>query len=237
MRKVYLILLHVFLCFIALHSQSFFIGIGANYGGPMPNKQLDSSEGKAFVGYTAGLSTQWNVSKRIAFYPSIYYSYHAVNYAQTFTRDTMVTVVFNGQSGQVPTFYTAHVNGGMRLHYIDFSFLTAFVYKKGLFIFGPAFSTFIMGKDTGTVKIVIGKGGFFDDVYEKFDNTKAIRFIDFGLILGSRTTIYKNLAFELKVTRSLFNIYKPGKIPDRGQGNIKLFNTYVSLALVLGFLK
>lgn len=212
-------------------TQKLSIGAGINYGGPLPTEKVESASGKIIPGLTAGLSFSIPLSTHFSFSPALYYSFHGLDYSQSITKDTLITIDINNISGQVPSFYTAYVNGAMRLHYIDIPLLITYRIKKLQFMFGPYFSVLISGKDAGRVRVVIGKGGFFDDYIEDFNNFKAIRRVESGIMLGSDMVVYKKLSIEMKVSRSFFSLYRPGALPDRGQGGGKMFNTYFSMGM------
>lgn len=213
-------------------SQKISIGAGINYGGPLPTEKVDSASGKIIPGLTAGMSVSIPLSTHLSFSPALYYSYHGLDYSQNITKDTLVTINLNNINGQVPSFYTAYVNGAMRLHYIDIPLLLTYRIKKFHFMFGPYCSVLIAGKDAGRVRVVIGKGGFFDDYIEDFDNYKAIRRVEYGAMIGSNMPLYKNLSIETKVSRSFLSLYRPGALPDRGQGGGKMFSTYFYMGLI-----
>lgn len=216
-------------------SQNFNIGVGLSYGGPLPTQVKDSTSGKVLPGLTAGMSYSIALNERFSFYPSLYYSFHGIEYQQSYTTDTLITVVFDETTAEVPSFYTAYVDGAMRLHYLDINFLFLYRIRKFQLIFGPYFSVLFAGRDKGNVRVVIGHGGFFDDVYETFNNYKAIRKLEPGIMIGSRMPVYKKIHLETRLSRSFLTLYNPGKLPDRGQGSVKMFNTFLYIALVYKF--
>jgi len=213
-------------------AQDIHIGAGISYGGPIPVEIVDSTSGKPLIGAIAGLSFSFPINDRFSFIPGLYYSYRGLDYSQSFTRDTLYTVVINETSGKVPSFYTAYVNGRMRLHYVDIPLLIGYRLWKFQIMFGPYVSVLLAGKDAGNVRVVIGSGGFFDDYHEDYDNYPALRKMEQGLMLGSYAAIYRNLSIEMKATRSFFTLYNLKKLPDHGQGIVKMYNTYVQLGLV-----
>ena len=213
-------------------AQDINIGAGISYGGPIPTEVVDSTSGKPLVGAIAGLSFSFRINERFSFMPGLYYSFHGLDYSQSFTRDTLITVVFNGISGEVPSFYTAYVNGKMRLHYIDIPLLIGYRIWKFQLMFGPYISVLLAGKDAGNVRVVIGSGGVLDDYNEEINNYPAIRKMEQGLMLGSNVPIYKKLSIEMTVSRSFFTLYNLDKLEDNGQGTVKMYNTYFQLGLV-----
>jgi len=213
-------------------AQDINIGAGISYGGPIPTEVVDSTSGKPLLGAIAGLSFSFRINERFSLMPGLYYSFHGLDYSQSFTRDTLITVVFNGISGEVPSFYTAYVNGKMRLHYIDIPLLIGYRIWKFQMKFGPYISVLLAGKDAGNVRVVIGSGGVLDDYNEEINNYPALRKIEQGLMLGSNVPIYKKLSLEMTVSRSFFTLYNLDKLEDNGQGIVKMYNTYFQLGLV-----
>ena len=213
-------------------AQNLSIGAGINYGGPIPTETIDSTSGKPLIGFSAGVSYSIPISERFSFTPAFYYSYRGLDYSQSFTRDTLFTVIINGTSGQVPSFYTAYIDGVMRLHYIEFPLLISYRILNIQLMFGPYISVLLAGKDSGNVRVVIGSGGFFDDYTDSFSNYYAIRKFEQGIMLGSMAPIYKNLSIEIKASRSFTSLYNLDKLPDRGQGSVKMYNTFVQVGFV-----
>lgn len=213
-------------------TQDINIGAGLSYGGPIPTEVVDSTSGHPLIGSVVGLSFSFPISDRFSFIPGLYYSFHGLDYSQSYTRDTLYTVVINGTSGKVPSFYTAYVNGKMRLHYIDIPLLIGYHIRKFQIIVGPYISVRLAGKDAGNVRVVIGSGGFFDDYKEDFNNYPAIRKMEQGIMLGSNVPIYRNLSIEMKASRSFFTLYNLNKLKDNGQGIIRMYSTYMQLGLV-----
>lgn len=232
MKKPLILLYLVLASFNAGITQNVSIGLGMNYGGPLPTETIDSSDGKPLVGLMAGAAISIPINDRLSFYPSIYYSFRGIEYSQSFTTDTLIEVEINETTAVVPSFYTAHVNGAMRLHYFDINLLLMYRIKKFKLMFGPYFSLLFTGKDAGNVRVVIGHGGFFDDFEDEYNNFSAIRKVEPGLMIGSIMPIYKKLNLETRFSRSLLTLYMPGKLPDRGQGSIRMFNTFFHMALV-----
>lgn len=213
-------------------AQDINLSAGISYGGPIPTETIDSTSGKPLIGAVAGISFSFPINERLSFIPGLFYSFRGLDYGQILTRDTLIIIDFNGTSGEVPSYYTAYVDGKMRLHYIDIPLLIGYRIWNFQMTFGPYVSVLLAGKDSGDVKVVIGSGGIFDDYYEDFDNYPALRKVEMGLMLGSNTAIYRNLSVEIKVTRSFFTLYNLNKLADNGQGIVKMYNTYVQLGLV-----
>lgn len=231
--KILVALIIVFLFTSGIgRSQDIDLSAGINYGGPLPTETLDSASGKTLLGAIAGISFSYPINERFSFIPGIYYSFHGLDYSQILTRDTLITIDYNGTTGQVPSYYTAYVEGKMRLHYIEIPLLIGYRIWNFQMTFGPYISVLFAGKDSGNVKVVVGTGGIFDDYYEDFNNYPAIRKMEQGIMLGSKIPIYKNLGLEMKFSRSFFTLYNLEKLPENNQEIVKMYNTYVQLGLV-----
>lgn len=232
MIKRILLIFSLLGAFSIVFAQNINIGAGISFGGPIPVEVIDSSSGQPLIGSVVSLSVTFLLNERLSFMPGLNYTFRGLDYSQSFTRDTLYTVVINGISGQVPSFYTAYVNGKMRLHYIDIPLLLGYQVWKFKILFGPFVSVLLAGRDAGNVRVVIGSGGFYEDYHEDFSNYHALRKIEQGFVLGSITPICKNLSLEMKVSRSLFTLYDLNKLEDMGQGLVKMYNTYMQLGLI-----
>jgi hypothetical protein len=220
------------ICLAYSHAQEIDIGAGINYGGPIPTETLDSTSGSPLLGAIANVSFSFPLGERFSFVPGLQYAFRGMDYGQIYTRDTMITIEYNGTSGQVPSYYTAYVAGQMRLHYIDIPLLVGYRFWKIQMLLGPYVSFLVGGKDAGDVEVVIGTGGVFDDHYEEFNNYPALRKAEIGFMLGSSAPIYKNLGIEVKVTRSFCTLYDLDKLNNNGQDLVKMYSTYLQLGLI-----
>jgi len=227
------LLVFILIFSVAKYSQGQDIEImaGLNYGGPLPTYAMDSTSGSPVPGFLGGISFQIKISGKLSFRPEICYSFRGVDYSQQYKKDTLVSIVINNVSGKVPSFYTANIDGGMRLHYIDVPLLLAFKIKKTTLLFGPYLSFLIAAKDEGSVRVVIGEGGFYDDYIENYENSSIIRKLEQGFILGIHSPVYKRISIETKFSRSFFSLYKPGSLPDNGKGENKLYNTFLHFSV------
>jgi subtilisin family serine protease len=226
----------LFLCAaIQAFSQRIDLLSGINYGGPLPAHSTDSTSGHPIPGLHSGLSFEIKISEKFSIQPEIYYSFKGVDYSQSYTKDTTVEIVINGVTGTVPSFYSAFVNGSMRLHNIDLPLLVKYKFRKTGLLAGVYCASLIKGKDVGDVRVVIGEGGFYDDYTEIYNNIKLIRKFDFGIVLGTCFPLYKKLSFEIKASRSMLSLYKPGSLENRGNGSIKLYNTFGHFSFLYTF--
>ncbi len=146
MKKIALLLIALLYVSI-VNAQDINIVAGVSYGGPKPTEFVDSTSGKPLVGAVAGFSLSFPLSERLSFSPGMYYSFRGLDYSQSFTRDTMFTVEINGTIGEVPSFYTAYVNGKMSLHYFEVPLLIEYRIWKFKMTVGPYVLFLIAGKD------------------------------------------------------------------------------------------
>ncbi len=206
-----------------------------NYGGPLPQKSMEGASGTPIIGLNAGSGYTFKLSEKFSLIPELYFSFKGVDYSSTYTRDTMVNITIMGIPGAVPSYYTAHVEGKMNFHYLDLPILVAFKAKKTQLLFGPYISQIIAGKDEGSVRVMIGDGGFYDDYYQDFNNNSFVNKTDFGFILGSIVPIFSQVFLEMKVSRSIKPIYKKGFFSSNGNPENNLFNTYLHLSIAYKF--
>ena len=213
-------------------AQDINIGAGLSFGGPLPSEKIDSTSGNPLVGATIGASLSFPINDRFSINPGLHYSFHGLDYSQSFTRDTLITFEVNGITAEVPSYHTDYINGKIRLHYIDISLLMGYRIWKIQLMLGPYVSIILAGKDEGNVRVVIGSGEVFEDYYEDFDNSHALRNMEFGIMFGSYVPIYRNLGAEMKLSRSFVTLHNVNKMENNGQGIIKLYSTYLQLGLV-----
>lgn len=237
MMKSFFAFLFFFLSsfFLSAQIEKVHIFAGMNYGGPLPQKSMEGASGTPIIGLNAGSGYTIKLSEKFSIIPELYFSFKGVEYSSSYTRDTMVQITIMGVPGEVPSYYTAYVNGKMNFHYLDLPVMVGYRAKKTQILFGPYVSQIIAGKDEGSVRVMIGDGGFYDDYYDDFNNNSFVNKTDYGIILGSTVPLYNHLMFELKVSRSLRPIYKKGFFSSNGNPENKLFNTFLHLSLAYKF--
>ena len=181
---------------------------------------------------STGAYLSFPIGGRFSISTGLHYSFHGLDYGQSITRDTLIAVEINDVIAEVPSYYTSHVDGKIRLHYIDFSFLMGYRLWKLQFLMGPYLSVLLSGKDDGDVRIVIGSGEVFEDEYEQFDKSHALRKMEYGIMFATSAPVYKNLGVEMKFSRSFATLHNYENIESNGQGEIDLYSTYLQLGLI-----
>ncbi|HBS86389.1 MAG: hypothetical protein A2W91_19435 [Bacteroidetes bacterium GWF2_38_335] len=204
---------------------------GLNYGGPLPVEKNDSASGHPIPGIHSGFSVTFNLADKWDITTELYYSFRGVDYSQSYTKDTLVEITIMGVPGTVPSYYSAYIEGAMRLNYLDFPVMVSYRKGKMKFIGGLKTSWLFSGKDHGNVRVVVGDGGFYDDFIQAYNNFNIIRKIDFAAVAGFESELVRNISLELKVTRSFLQLYKPGSMDGKGVGDNRLYNTFLHLSL------
>jgi len=220
-----------------LYEQSdlkFGINGGVSYGGPIPTKATSDVSGNPTFGPFLGLYADYVISKDFHLQPNLNLSIKGINIFGNFVKDTLVEIDFGGQSGYIPTFYTADVQGAMNLIYLDLPvFFTYGLFDKSYMFLGAQASLLIGGEYYTDVHVVVGEGGFYDDVEEHFDMYPDVNTYDFAVCLGAAYKIFNDLAFKVYATRSFVPFNKPGTGNPDLTGN--LYNTYFMTSLVYDF--
>lgn len=230
MIKRYLIILFILISFSGFSQHSFSIYIGAGAGGPMPNEFSEDSYGKLKLLPSLGL--QFNHSFSEKWSASHYFSWrlNGALYGKTYKNDTLVPLPMD-ESIKVPTYYTANVNGNMLFNYIEYS--PNIKYLKGSKTYmemGPYIAYFAGGFDKGTVDIVIGEGGFFDDIQQEYDNKDLVNKFDWGIKAGFGVNLPFNSSVVVGVLRSFNNLYS--HFPSNQTETMKLYLTSIEIKLV-----
>ena len=213
-------------------AQDINVGASLSYGGPIPSEKPENAYGNPLLGVSTGASLSFPIGGRFSISTGLHYSFHGLDYGQSITRDTLIAVEINDVVHEVPSYYTSHVTGKLRLHYIDFSFLMGYRIWKLQFLVGPYLSFLLSGKDEGDVRIVIGSGEVFEDEYEQFDKSHDLRKMEYGIMFAANTPIYKNLGVEMKFSRSFITLHNYENNESSGQGNIDLYSTYLQVGLI-----
>jgi hypothetical protein len=200
---------------------------GFIYGGPMPAKIPENVDGSPVFGPYCGIYFDYKLSENISLHPEISLSIKGVNFRTDYRRDTIVETEINGQKGTVPTFYNAKVIGEMAITYLDIPvFLTYYLASYATLYFGAQSSFLIGGKNDVLAHVVVGEGGFYDDVEARFDNYGFINTFDFAFCLGSSHDITDDFSLSFYGTRSIKSFYNNNFKTEKEFDNGKMYNTY-----------
>lgn len=205
---------------------------GILWGGPIPTYTPEGFSGSPKFGPHLDLFFDFKINSKISIHPEISLAIKGLTFSSHIRRDTIVEVDIGGTKGKIPTFYVADANGEMSLTYIDVPiFLTYKVEGITTVYFGFQTSFLIGGNNNGTVHVVVGEGGFYDDVIKTFDSFNSLNKIDFSFCLGGFHDISKRLSFGFYATRSIVSFYKDGTLDKRDFGDAKMFNTFLVLSV------
>ena len=219
-----------------IRRNDFILGIngGILYGGPIPTKSNPDFSGSPIFGPFIGLYTDYIATPAIHIQTALNLSLKGINIGGHYVRDTMVEVNMGGQIGTVPTFYTADIIGSMNLLYLDLPVFFTYEISGRSYIFaGGQASLLIGGEYTTDAHVVVGEGGFYDDVNKHFDMYNDVTRLDFSACLGGAYKVFKDLTLKIYGTRSFVPFNKPGTGDPSTTGN--LYNTYVITSLVYDF--
>lgn len=218
---------------ISIYGQNVSFLLGLNYGGPIPIEIQDSTVGNPGIDISGGMEYNIIISEKWIFKPGLYFSSHNTEYGQVFKKDTLYSLP-NNSDIEVPTYYTAYVNGKLNINYINLHVPFKYGNNKWYnFHIGGYASYMLMGQDTGSVQVVIGEGGFFDNFKENYNNKSLLRKFDYGVLLGSEYIIFNNYKFGFKASRSFNSLYKTGD--NSNTPSQKLYNTYFYLFAIYTF--
>jgi hypothetical protein len=217
---------------------SFAVQAGVIAGAPVPNRiDRDSSSGKIKAGPFAGMSVRYRLNDNWSVNAGVNYSMKGAMYSSLSRKDTLVEIeIIPGVKDTVPTFYTASVNGNMTLHYLEIPLQVKRKTGKAFYILaGISPGVLFSGSDTGSVDIVIGEGGFFDDTTLSFQNYPSIRKLGLSLEAGGGVCFAKDFFVEVCFTRGLIGLYRAGFFEGSGQEIKNLFHTQMRLSVGYSF--
>ncbi len=224
----FIILLNVEI--FAQSSLNFYGSAGLTYGGPIPEKISENSDGNPKTGFNIGIGVAYILNSKFEINSKVNYSFKGVYYSTNYKKDTIIEQVINNNTVKLNSFYTAYVNGDMSFNYIDMHILPSYkISKKITMQLGAYISYLTGGYDRGKVQVVIGEGGFFGDYFEDYDNYSKINKIDYGISLGIKSMLTEKAFWGFNVTRSLRPLYKDDIFIRRGLEENKLYNTYVDI--------
>jgi len=219
----------------AKSSYNFGINAGMIYGGPVPEKFLDNIEVSPLLLPKIGIFIETQLTEKFLVHSSLNLSLKGSNFTAYYKRDTIVETEIDGTTGLVPTFYNAYINGEILMLYLDIPvYLTYCISEKWNLLFGIQPSFLASGKNDVQARVVVGEGGFYDDIKKQFDNFGFIKKFDFGFCLGSSYQFKENFSIEISVSRSIIAFYKDEFQVEKDIDVGKMYNTYIS-AMILYF--
>lgn len=205
---------------------------GVNYGGPIPAESIENAEGVPGIGFSAGGEFVFPLGDAWSLHPGVLLAYTHLSYGQTLNEDTLYALEDAG-GARVPTYYTAKVDGRMQSLHMNVSLPICYSYghnRIGLGLYG---GSKLWHLDRADVRVVIGEGGYFDDVEEEADNSKAANPFCGGLVFTYSYQFCQNWHLMLHAQRSLTPLHKAGnELPGP---DTDMYETYVNLMLGMYF--
>ncbi len=210
--------LFIIFCATAQDSEYLFYG-GSIFGGPLPQNNIQNSEGKALISPYGGFAFRKNIKHNFYVQFDVAYSLKGASYYTEYTRDTLIDIGI----GIVPSFYTAKVGGSMKLHYIDLPITLGYKISKKQSISLGVYTSFLFnGYDKGKIFIQAGYGSFADQEII-YNNYSIINHQDFGLNFKYNINFYQNFHLIFSASRSTRGLYS-------NNPSNNLFHTNASLS-------
>ena len=213
-------------------TEKFYWGIngGLVYGGPMPTKSTPEYSGSPIFSPFLGIYFNILLSESFTLQPNVIISIRGVNLSGQIKKDTLVETTIGGEVGYIPTFYTANISGLMKLTYIDVPINLAYKFSNSFSGFlGVQGSILLGGSYYSDVHVVVGEGGFYDDIMKHYNMYNEIRTWDCALNIGTAYKITNRLIMKLFGTRSFVPFNKPGTIDTDKMGN--MYHTYLGTSI------
>ena len=215
---------------------NFGMNAGFIYGGPMPTNFLENLEFSPLFGPFLGISYDYRFSEKFSVQAQIALSMKGATYNTFFSRDTIVETEIDGKPGLVPTFYTAMIDGDMGLFYIDIPiFLKYKLSKKIDLLAGSQASILIAGKNDVNARVIVGEGGFYDDIKKYFDNFDFLNSLDFAFCLGASYNLSERFKISAYGTRSITPLYKDSFKTEKEIDAGKMYHTNFVMVLEYNF--
>ncbi len=206
---------------------------GVVFGGPLPSKWSEEFHGNPRFGFKVGFFLDYEISEAISILSEMNIAYKAVDFTAFLERDTIVEVEMMGEIGTIPTYFTADIDGGMEFFYIDIPVLVKYDLWGMMTLLGGVQLSILVGGDySGKAHVVVGEGGFYDDIIEEFDNFSQLNRIDVAVCLGGEHQITRDLRMSILATRSLLPLIQGESYNSKYIDTGNMYNTYVSLSIM-----
>jgi hypothetical protein len=234
--KYLFLILSAFVFNLMLNAQQLNLFAGANWGGAIPSETVQNSSGSGGTGVLFGIAYPIKLNEKLILKPSLSYELRRFSYASNERKDTVVSVSINNSSANVPTYYTAFVNGQFSSHYVLFSIpLSWFILKRYTVDAGLYYAYAFAGRDISDIRVQIGEGGVIDDLISQENNWDQVNKYEVGLSLGGSYYVNNQLSVSFATIRSFTPFYKEGYMLKRIGNDVKFFPTYVKLFLSYKF--
>jgi len=206
---------------------------GVIFGGPLPSKWSEEFNGYPKFGIKVGFFLDYEISESLILISEMNIAYKGVDFTAFLERDTIVEVEMMGEKGMIPTYFTADIDGGMEFFYIDIPVLAKYDFLGVMTLLGGVqFSILAGGEYSGKAHVVVGEGGFYDDIIEEFDNFNQLNRFDMAVCLGGEHRISEDFRLSVLATRSLLPLMRGESYNSKYIDTGNMYNTYVSLSIM-----
>lgn len=205
---------------------------GAVYGGPIPTRFLNNLDASPLIGPNFGFYYNYQLSENTALHSELSIKMKGASFNTSYRRDTLAETEIEGQKGTVPTFYTALINGDMGVVYLDIPiFLNYDISENMILSVGVQPSFIIGGKNDINARVIVGEGGFYDDIKRYYDNMHFLNYFDFAVCLGGFYNISETFSIGLYGSRAFTPLYKDSFKTDPSLDTGKMYNTQITGSL------
>jgi hypothetical protein len=207
-------------------SSQFVINAGLNTGGAIPTEKTEGSSAILLPGGYFSAGTNLMVTRRLRVQPSAYLDFKLFKYSAVQQKDTVVQTEVAGILANVPTYYSANVNGFVNLGSIGIEIPIAFALnKKSSIVFGPYANMAIYKYDQIDLNVQIGEGGLIPDYDTSYNNKGKINTFEAGVMLGGRFKISDQVSLSFTGYRALSRFYVKDAVLDDAGRDIPFYYT------------
>jgi hypothetical protein len=206
---------------------------GVIFGGPLPSKWSEEFNGYPKFGIKVGFFLDYEINESLSIISEMNIAYKGVDFTAFLERDTIVEVEMMGEKGNIPTYFTADIDGEMEFFYIDIPILVKYdLFGMMTLLGGVQLSVLAGGDYSGKAHVIVGEGGFYDDIIEEFDNFNQLNRFDMALCLGGEHRITEDFRLSILATRSLLPLMRGESYNSKYIDTGNMYNTYVSLSIM-----
>jgi hypothetical protein len=206
---------------------------GVIFGGPLPSKWSEEFNGYPKFGIKVGFFLDYEINGSLSIISEMNIAYKGVDFTAFLQRDTIVEVEMMGEKGTIPTYFTADIDGGMEFFYIDIPILAKYdLFGMMTLLGGVQLSVLAGGDYSGKAHVVVGEGGFYDDIIEEFDNYDQLNRFDIAVCLGGEHRITDDFRLSILATRSLLPLMQGESYNSKYIDTGNMYNTYISFSIM-----
>lgn len=214
-----IVFIAMFLLASSILSSQLVINAGLNLGGAVPTKKTEGSSAVLLPGGYFSFGTNLLLTRKLRVQPSAYLDFKLFKYSAIQQKDTIVQTEVLGILANVPTYYTANVNGFVNIGSFGVELPFIFpVFRKSSIVFGPYANMAIYKYDQIDLNVQIGEGGLIPDYDTSYNNKGNINDYEAGLMIGGRFKLSDQMSLSFTGYRALSRFYiRDAILDDEGQ--------------------